>query len=194
MNRRFPPLNALRMFEVVARAGNLTAAASELHVTQSAVSRQIGLLETYLGVQLFRRDRHGVKLTKVGETYSEQVLPALAQIAAATEVITAKNRSQVLRVRAYTSFIAKWLIPRIPDFRKRHPEIEVQIITGLRDVEFDVEDVDIAIQFGSGEWAHVNSIELFPDCIEPVCSPTFLELHGSPDRLLQRGQIGRAHV
>jgi LysR family glycine cleavage system transcriptional activator len=193
MSRRFPPLNALRMFEVVARTGNLTTAAAELHVTQSAVSRQIGLLEVYLGVQLFRRERHGVHLTKAGEGYSEQVMPALEQIAVATEVITAKNRSDVLKVRAYTTFIAKWLIPRLPDFRKRHPSIAVRIITGLRDVDFDKDEVDLAIQFGDGQWSGITATRLFPDLIEPVCSPAFVERHGSGEELLSKGPLLVSH-
>ncbi|HKB53002.1 MAG TPA: LysR family transcriptional regulator, partial [Ramlibacter sp.] len=85
MARRIPPLNPLRVFEVVARTGNLTLAAHELHVTQSAVSRQIGVLERYLGVELFRRERRGVTLTRKGRSYAEQVVPAFETIAGATE-------------------------------------------------------------------------------------------------------------
>ena len=88
MARRIPPLNPLHVFEVVARTLNLTAAARELHVTQSAVSRQVGALESYLGVELFRRERHGVVLTRAGQTYAEQIGPAFDAIASATDTLT----------------------------------------------------------------------------------------------------------
>jgi LysR family glycine cleavage system transcriptional activator len=85
MTRRIPPLNPLRVFEAVARTQSLTLAARELHVTHSAVSRQSGTLETYLGVQLFTRGRRGVALTRLGRSYADEVLPAFGLIAAATE-------------------------------------------------------------------------------------------------------------
>ena len=88
MARRIPPLNPLHVFEVVARTLNLTAASRELHVTQSAVSRQIAALEAYLGIGLFRRERHGVALTPAGQAYAEQVVPAFEAIAIATERLT----------------------------------------------------------------------------------------------------------
>ena len=110
-------MNPLRVFEVVARTENLTTAALELHVTQSAVSRQIGVLETYLGVELFRRERHGVALTRAGHSYAEQVVPAFKSIADATENLIKGTSQGALKVRTYTTFAAKWLIPRLGEFR-----------------------------------------------------------------------------
>ena len=178
MARRIPPLNPLRVFEVVARTLNLTAAARELHVTQSAVSRQIGTLESYLGVELFRRERHGVELTRVGQTYAEQVVPAFDAIAHATERLAKATGQGSLRVRTYTTFAAKWLIPRLPAFKKAHPGIDVRIVTAVPDVDFDRDGVDLAIQFGSGSWPRVQADLLFRDEIEPVCTPAYLKLHG----------------
>jgi LysR family glycine cleavage system transcriptional activator len=177
MTRRIPPLNPLRVFEVVARTQNLTAAAQELHVSQSAVSRQISTLETYLGVELFRRERHGVTLTRVGNSYAGRIIPAFEEISIATEKLLRSTTQGVLRVRTYTTFTAKWLIPRLPNFRDLHPDIEVVISNAVPEVDFDRDPVDLAIQFGDGRWPRVQLDLLFPDEIEPVCSPSYLTAH-----------------
>lgn len=190
MPRRIPPLNPLRVFEVVARTENLTTAAEELHVTQSAVSRQIGVLETYLGVELFRRERHGVALTRIGRSYAEQVIPAFNNIASATERVLKGSSQGALRVLTYTTFAAKWLIPRLSKFRELHPNIEVRINTAVAEVDFDRDPVDIAIQFGNGKWPHLQTDLLFYDEIEPVCSPRYLMENAPkgerPELLLQQ--------
>lgn len=175
MSRRIPPLNPLRMFEVAARTKNLTIAARELHISQSAVSRQIGVLENYLGIKLFRRGRHGVTLTQAGENFANQIIPAFDAIANATVNLNKTKNSGTLRVRTYTTFAAKWLIPHLPEFKKLHPDIDVRIMTAVPDVDFDRDNVDLAIQFGDGKWPHVKSDLLFSDEIEPVCSPNFLK-------------------
>lgn len=189
MIRRIPPLNPLRVFEVVARTLNLTTAAAELNVTQSAVSRQIATLETYLGVELFRRERHGVTLTRAGRTYALQVLPAFEQIAAATEALVKGTGDRTLRVRTYTTFAAKWLIPRLSEFHRLHPGIEVKITNAVPDVDFDRDKADVAVQFGDGQWAQTQSLFLFGDEIEPVCSPAYLKQHAPnarfPESLLR---------
>lgn len=181
MSRRMPPLNPLRVFECVARIENLTGAAHELHVTQSAVSRQIAVLESYLGVELLRRERHGVSLTRIGRAFADQIVPAFATIAGATEELLKDTSQGALRLHTYPTFAAKWLIPRLTDFNARHPGIEVRISTAVPDVDFDRDPVDMAIQFGDGRWPHVRADLLFPDQIEPVCSPGFLAQH-APER------------
>lgn len=175
MARRLPPLNPLRVFEAVARAENLTVAAQQLRVSQSAVSRQIATLEGYLGVELFRRERHGVSLTRPGRNYARQIIPAFEAISLATEKLLNSRALGTLKLRTYTTFTAKWLIPRLPDFRARYPDIEVVISNGVPEVDFDRDAVDLAIQFGDGHWPRVNADFLFADEIEPVCSPRFAE-------------------
>jgi LysR family glycine cleavage system transcriptional activator len=177
MSQVLPPLNPLRVFEVVARTQNLTTAATELRVTQSAVSRQIATLESYFGVSLFRRERHGVTLTKVGEEYAARIIPAFAEIAMATQKIVRGSREGVLRLRTYTTFTAKWLIPRLPSFREAYPDIEVVISNDVRDVDFDRDMVDVAIQFGDGNWPRTEVDLLMPDEIEPVSSAAYLKQH-----------------
>lgn len=177
MARRIPPLNPLRVFEVVARSQNLTLAAQELHVSQSAVSRQISVLQTYLGVELFRRERHGVTLTRAGQAYAEEVVPAFDAIAGATARLLRSTSQGALRVRTYTTFAAKWLIPRLPEFQRQYASMEVRIDNAIPDVDFDRDPADLAIQFGDGRWPRVNSDLLFHDEIEPVCTPTYFESH-----------------
>ena len=190
MATRIPPLNPLRVFEMVARTENLTAAAQELHVSQSAVSRQIGVLETFLGLELFRRERHGVSLTRAGRAYAKDVAPAFAQIAASTEKLVKNSVQGPLRIRTYTTFTAKWLIPRLQEFRHLHPHVEVSISNAVPDVDFDRDNVDLAIQFGDGKWSRSKTDFLFDDEIEPVCSPQYLggklTSHANPEALLQQ--------
>lgn len=180
MANRIPPLNPLKVFEVVARVENLTAAARELHVSQSAVSRQVAALEAYLGVELLRRERHGVSLTRVGASYAKRIIPAFLEISAATDKLLQATSHGVLRVRTYTTFTAKWLIPRLPDFRARYPDIEVLVSNAVPDVDFDRDPVDLAIQFGNGHWPRVQLDKLFPDEIEPVCSPEYWSRRADP--------------
>lgn len=190
MSLRIPPLNPLRVFEVVARLENLTLAAQELHVSQSAVSRQLATLETYLGVELFRRERRGVTLTRAGASYAKSIAPAFAEIAAATDRLLQNMAHGVLRVRTYTTFTAKWLIPRLEDFHARYPDIEVVVSNGVSEVDFDRDAADVAIQFGQGNWPRVAADFLFSDEIEPVCAPEYLDKvlakkDGKPEDLLK---------
>ncbi|HLU02376.1 MAG TPA: transcriptional regulator GcvA [Advenella sp.] len=177
MARHLPPLNPLRVFEAVARHKNLTLAAKELCVTQSAVSRQIANLETYVGTALIMRESRGVTLTRAGLRYAQDILPAFDILAEATGKVMEKNAQSVLRVRTYTTFTAKWLIPHLMHFRQRYPDIEVLITNAVPTVDFDRDGVDIAIQYGEGNWPGTQSDLLFRDELEPICSPQFLAAH-----------------
>lgn len=172
---KMPPLNPLKVFEVVARASNLTAAAHELRVSQSAVSRQIVVLEEYLGVQLFTRERVGVRLTEVGEAYARRIRPALEEISMATKFITQKYADNIIRLRTYTTLTARWLIPRLPRFKEQYPDVEVMITNSTAPLDFGTEQCDLAIVLGDGNWRDAEATLLLEDVIEPVCSPAFLE-------------------
>jgi LysR family glycine cleavage system transcriptional activator len=171
MARTIPPLNPLRVFEAVARLGSFTKAAAELYVSQSAVSRQVSILEDYLDVKLFNREQRGVSLTKIGEAYQQQIGPAFAKISAATQDLLTSSLGGPVKVRAYTTFAAKWLMRRLPQFHTSHPDIEVRLSTDVSPVDFSKEDIDLAIQFGEGSWSGVTCERLFDDEITPVCSP-----------------------
>ena len=182
---KVPPLNPLKVFEVVARTSNLTLAASELNVSQSAVSRQIAVLEEYLGVQLFTRERVGVRLTEVGEGYARRIGPAFEEIAAATEAITRKYSNNVIRLRTYTTLTARWLIPRLPRFKALHPEVEVAITNSSAPLDFGAEQCDLAIVLGDGHWPGAEAVLLLEDIVEPVCAPGFMAAGAAPAEALR---------
>lgn len=175
MRLAIPPLNPLRVFEVVARLGSFTKAAEELHVSQSAVSRQVSIIESYLGVKLLNRERRGVTLTETGRIYQRQISQAFVQISAATQDLLASGRSGPIKLRAYNTFAANWLIRRLPDFRAIHPELDILLCTTVAALDFDKESIDVAIQFGDGSWPGVKSLRLFDDEIAPICSPGLLK-------------------
>lgn len=173
MALKIPPLNPLKVFEVVARTCNLTLAAKELHISQSAVSKQLHVLQEYLGVELFRRERHGISLTQAGQRYGDAIAPAFESIGKATGDIMRSGSDRTLRIQTYTTFAAKWLIPRLHDFHTRYSDIAVVITNSVKDVDFDRDPVDMAIQMGNGAWPGTDTDFLFEDVIEPVCSPAF---------------------
>lgn len=184
---KLPPLNPLKVFEVVSRLGNLTAAAHELRVSQSAVSRQIAVIEEYLGVQLFTRERIGVRLTDAGGHYAERIRPAFELIAQATDQITQRHSDNVIRVRTYTTLTARWLIPRLPRFKELRPDIEVTITNSTAPLDFGLEQCDLAILLGDGTWPGSEAVLLFEDVIEPVCAPSLLnEAKGDAAALLRQ--------
>jgi LysR family glycine cleavage system transcriptional activator len=182
-------MNPLRVFEAVARHLNLTTAAKELHVTQSAVSRQIATLEKYVGTALIRRESRGVSLTPTGQRYAKEVIPAFKALSEATGKAMRQGTQSVLRIRTYTTFTAKWLIPNLGQFRAAHPDIEVLINNAVPDVDFDRDEVDVAIQYGDGHWPGTEADLLFKDELEPVCSPEYLAnfpgASNDPGRLLK---------
>ncbi len=184
MAKSIPPLNPLRVFEVVARLGSFTRAAEELHVSQSAVSRQVSLIEDYLDVKLFNREQRGISLTEAGRLYHQQVGPAFASIADATQQLLMNSRGGPIKVRAYTTFAAKWLMRRLPAFQSANPDIDVRLSTIVTPADFSTEDIDLAIQFGDGSWPDVHCDHLFDDYITPVCSPALLDRSGAPLKTL----------
>ena len=174
MSETMPPLNPLHVFEVAARLKSFTRAAERMRVTQPAVSRQIRTLENFLGVRLFERDKYGVHLTPAGEQFYHQVSPAFQIIASAASNITEKRKMEPLSIRVYTTFAAKWLIQRLPSFYVTYPNIKLSISNVVAPVDFEKDKVDLAVQFGRGQWPGVESELLFKDLIQPVCSPKLL--------------------
>ena len=129
------------------------------------------------GNRAFRRERHGIVLTQAGARYSDEISPAIDTISGATTEIVRSGLDNKLRIQTYTTFAAKWLIPRLSDFNQRHPDISVVITNSVNDVDFDRDMVDLAIQMGNGAWQGKESDFLFEDVIEPVCSPEFFKKH-----------------
>lgn len=168
------PLNPLRVFEIAARMGSFTRAAEELNVSQPAVSRQIATLEAYLSIRLFRRDRSSTTLTAEGAEYYSRISPALHAITAATSDLKARQGVSPLRVKVYSTFAMKWLIPRLSRFSSRHPRVAIKIISAVAPVDFGRDNVDVAIQLGDVPSRGVAAERLFNDVIQPVYSPAAL--------------------
>ena len=190
LSRRLPPLNALRAFEAAARHLSFTRAASELHVTQTAISHQIRALEERLGVRLFRRLPRGLLLTEEAQRYLPPIRDAFDQIALATERLTAAGASSTLTVSVLPSFATKWLVPRLGRFRAAHPDLDLRISASSQLVDFARDDVDVGIRMGRGVYPGLRVERLFGESLVPVCSPQLLE--GAPP--LRRPEDLRHHL
>lgn len=186
MQRRLPSLNALRTFEAAARNGSFKAAAIELSVSQSAVSHQIKLLESELGIELFVRKPQGTELSRHGRAYFPILRDALDRIAAGTELLVRPTVRTALTVQVYSTFAIRWLIPRLPALQREHPGVNVRLHTSQSDVNFEYEDVDACVMIGHRTRAALRYDYLFSSRVFPVCSPGTLEalaLGGDPARL-----------
>jgi LysR family transcriptional regulator, glycine cleavage system transcriptional activator len=175
MTARLPSLNGLRAFEAAARHLSFTVAASELNVTQTAISHQIRRLEEELGLRLFIRRNRALALTPEARDYLPGVRAAFNDLRLATDRLLRKDDGHVLTVSTLASLAAKWLLPRLSIFQESHPGIDVRITTSTSLVDFRAGDVDAAIRYGRGHWAGVRSDWLMADEMFPVCSPALLE-------------------
>ena len=169
--RKLPPLNALKAFEAVARLGSMTGAGLELNVTHGAVSRQVALLEDWLGIPVFGRAHSRLVLTDDGRIFFGEVSAALDRLAlAAMQISHTANVSQLI-VSAPPTFTLRWLIPRLSGYQRRHLGINVCLTTSLEPVNFSREMYHIAIR-GSRETPEgVVSTPFMTEKIVPVCSP-----------------------
>ncbi|MDG4717625.1 MULTISPECIES: transcriptional regulator GcvA [Thalassospira] len=187
MSRRIPSLKALSCFEQTARYGSASRAAEELYLTQSAVSRQIQGLETWLGCKLFAREKQRLVLTPEGESYLQSIRPALDQLESATlTVLSGGSESGVLTVAAPPTFGSRCLIPLLPQFRAKHPDIAINFISRIGMPDFDREQIDIAVLFGQGTWNDLDAHILHGEEMVPICSPQLianLDHPASPDDL-----------
>ena len=174
--RRFlPQMTVLCAFEAAARLQSFTAAAAELSLTQSAVSRQIRALEELLGAELFIRERQTVRLTIAGEAYAEEIRGALRRISSATLAFRANPRGGTLNIAILPTFGTRWLAPRLPQFLAANPGVTVNLTTRLAPFDFQVDTVDVAIHYGAPEWTGANLDWLMGEAVVPACSPTLLQ-------------------
>lgn len=171
MSRQLPPLNALRAFEAAGRLLSFSRAAEELHVTPAAVSHQIKSLEQYLGVRLFRRRPHGLLLTEAGQRALPGVSAGFDRLARAVAGLRDAEASRPLTVSVAPSFAAKWLVPRLEDFRHRYAGTEIRIDATERMADFRQDDVDVGVRYGSGNYQGLHVERLAAQSVFPVCSP-----------------------
>src|SRR5215471_10445682 len=175
------PLHVLPGFVAAARARNLSRAAASLHVTVSALSHQMRGLEELLGHRLFHRGPRGLSLTPAGERLFGQVAPHLDAISAALTPQPARN-PDALTVSVMPSVASGWLIPRLPAFTAQHPEVELSLESTTDVVEFDREDVDAAVRFGTGSWPGLRVHLLWEEWVVPVASPELLKRFPQAER------------
>ncbi len=169
---RLPPLHALAAFEAAARHQSFLKAADELCVTQSAISHRIRQLEDDLGVKLFLRINRNIALTPPGEHYLNAVRKALADIEAATRgvVRTARN---TLKVSVAPGIGAKWLVTRLADFQRLHPETDLILSASMHLADIVSGEMDIGIRYGSGHWPGLIAQKLSDEVLMAVCAPDY---------------------
>lgn len=189
MASRLPPLNALKAFEAAARHLSVKKAAIELNVTPAAVSHQIRTLEEYLGIQLFHRYNRALELTDAARASLPKLREGFQCLAQAVERLRTHQSGGVLTVSAAPSFAARWLMPRLHRFIAAHPEIDVRVSARMRRVSVDgkgdvaeratveawLEDSDIALLYGRGNYPGLRVSKLLDLTITPICSPKLLE-------------------
>jgi LysR family glycine cleavage system transcriptional activator len=172
---RLPPLTSLRAFESAGRALSFTLAADELGVTPGAVSRQIKVLEDFLGIRLFVRSGRDVSLTKAGVDYLAQLVDAFAQIRAATSQLTSVSPEVPLRVSTSITFTLRWLVPRLMNFHSLQPDSNLQLTMNLAEVDFQRDELDATIKLGHENTSHAVVRKLFDADLVAVCSPRLLQ-------------------
>ena len=168
---------AIRSFEAAARHQSFTLAASELNLTQSAVSRQVKEMEHIVGAQLFRRTGREVILTRAGTRLASDLSSELDNISSVMmRAVSAGNMNSTLRVATLPTFATLWLIPRLPGFFKKHPDIEISFSTRLEPFDLAEENFDLAIHFGQKNWPNTQMRKFFSERMIPVASPEFVHL------------------
>ncbi|MFC3023061.1 transcriptional regulator GcvA [Vibrio zhugei] len=174
MGRRLPPLNSLKVFEAAARHLSFTRAADELFVTQAAVSHQIKALEEFLGLKLFRRRNRSLLLTEEGQGYFADIKDIFSSIGEATDKLLERTEKGALTISLPPSFAIQWLVPRLADFNREEPDIDVRIKAVDLEEGSLTDDVDVAIYYGRGNWPELRCDLLYQEFLIPLCSPSVL--------------------
>jgi LysR family glycine cleavage system transcriptional activator len=173
---RLPSFAALRMFEAAARHPNFSAAAGELHVTPGAISRQITELEERLGVALFVREARRTRLTAVGAQFAGRLRAAFGLLHDAVRGAEHEDDRRVV-VTVLQSFASRWLLPRLPAFGERHPDIDIDLRPSREVVDLGRGGLDLAIRYGRGRWPGVDTRPLLGERLFPVCAPALERRH-----------------
>jgi LysR family glycine cleavage system transcriptional activator len=190
--RRLLFLNGIKAFEAAARSGSFAAAGHELNVSAAAVSRMVHLLEERLGVALFERKANKLVMTSAGQAYQSGLTPIFDALASLTAQVTASSSMRVLTIGVGPTFLMKWLIPRLADFRKEEPGIDVRITTGGATVPFG-DDWTCGVRLGNGDWPGLTAEPLFAADLMPVCTPKLASALKRPADLKAPNLIRVAH-
>ena len=191
--RKLPFLNGVRAFEAAARTGSFTAAAGELNVTPAAISRMVRLLEERLGLNLFERRANRLAPTAAGRAYQAGLTPLLDQLAGLTAQLGALSGARTLTIGVGPTFATRWLIPRLADFQKHAPEIEVRFVTGGATVPYN-DEWTCGIRLGDGNWPDFTVDRLFAADLSPVCAPALAKRLRKPADLRTLPLLRVAHA
>ena len=183
-HRRFlPSVSALLAFEAAARLGSATAAAQELSLTQSAISRQLKTLEEQIGAHLFAREGRALVLTPAGRDYVVQVRDILMRLGSASVAAGANPKGGALNLAILPAFGMHWLAPRLADFASAHPEVTVNLSTRLAPFDFRSDPFDAAIHFGRKDWPGAAHLHLMPENVVAVAAPALVPQPVEPSDL-----------
>jgi LysR family glycine cleavage system transcriptional activator/LysR family transcriptional regulator of beta-lactamase len=185
MHRLRALLGPLRVFDAVSRAKGITRAAEVLHVSPGAVSQQIKLLESGLGVQLLRKSGREIELTAEGERLAQRICDPFDRLNNALDDAADSRLDRRLRLKVMPSLAIRWLVPRLGSFYAQHPDMDVEIATIARSDDLRLEGADCTIRHGMGEWTDVELDHLFDDEFVPVCAPSMAGKLQTPRDLLQ---------
>lgn len=188
-SRPLPPLNALRAFEASARLRSLTRAANELCVTHGAVSQQVKILEEYLNTQLFIRKGRNLELTEAARAFLPSLSDAFLQLQTSTEQLFGRDNRTLLTIKCGTSFLQRWLMPRLYEFYQVYPEIRIRMMSTVWPSQNEVEEADIEICNGFGDWTGMRVERLTTETWQPVASPKFLRNYPVDEDLNKLAQL-----
>ncbi|MDW3715366.1 MULTISPECIES: LysR substrate-binding domain-containing protein [Pseudomonas] len=174
MLKHWPPLNALRGFEAAARLGSFHKAAEELHLTQSAISQQIRSLEGFLEQPLFHRNGRSVALTDAGHDLLGTTQALLQQLAVGIRRLEQYRKPNQLVVNTSPAFARHWLVPRLGDFRRQHPEVDLWLFTTDEPPDMATQTIDIAVRDDIAAQAECSFRVLHADRLYPACHPALL--------------------
>lgn len=168
-------MSSLRAFEATARHLSFTRAATELSLTQGAISHRVKALEDLLGVALFQRNGSAINLTEVGREYLPAARAAITEVLVATDSVIERHRGDVLTVGCLPTFAIKCLLPALRDFRARHPKFSLRVRMVMSSINVSPQDYDVSIQYGIGDWPEMIASKLADEEVFPVCSAELLK-------------------
>jgi len=192
MKRSLLPLNALRAFDAAARHMSFKHAADDLSVTPAAISQQIRSLEEFLDVELFRRTNRSLVLTEAAQLSLAPLKQAFELMEESVDILTDSKTANHLKVSVSPSFASKWLVPRIANYYERRPDAVVKIDATMQITDFKIEDTDVCIRYGLGNYPGLYVEEILRETIFPVCSPELAErgnLSECPTEILKQTLI-----
>lgn len=174
-----PSLSLLSSFEAAARHESHTSAAEELGVTQGAVSRQVRELENFIGISLFRRIGRAVRLTDAGRAFAAEIAADLDRLqTSVNRAIAGGEAVSLLTIAVLPTFASRWLVPRLPDFKRVHPGVEIELQSQTEPFDLQHSQVDLAIHYGRAEWPGAQLVPLCPEDLVVVASPGLVETFG----------------